>query len=79
VYHGRAGSPSRPFNPKTETDLTADYADYRDTRGYDYQCPEVLPQKIRALIPDNFLKICEISEGICGFKLRNLGSKEADS
>jgi hypothetical protein len=32
-------------NPKTETDLIADYADYTDTIGYDYQCPEVLPPK----------------------------------
>jgi hypothetical protein len=27
---------------------------------------EVLPQKIRTVLPDNFLKICEIG-GICGF------------
>jgi hypothetical protein len=34
------------LNPKTETDLTADYStDYTDTIGYDYQCPEVLPRK----------------------------------
>jgi len=29
-------------------------------------------KKIRALIRDNFLKICEIG-GICGFQFRNLG------
>jgi hypothetical protein len=33
------------INPKTEADLTADYADYTDTIGYDYQCPEGLPRK----------------------------------
>jgi hypothetical protein len=35
----------RALNPKTEMDLTADYADYTDTTGYVYQCPEVLPRK----------------------------------
>jgi len=30
---------------KPKTDLTTDYADYTDTIGYDYQCPEVLPRK----------------------------------
>ena len=33
------------LNPKTETDLTTDYADDTDTIGYDYQCSEVLPRK----------------------------------
>jgi hypothetical protein len=55
----RMNSSSRRVNPKTETDLTTDYPDYRDTIGDDYRCPEVLLQKIRWLIPDNFLKICD--------------------
>jgi hypothetical protein len=33
------------LNPEAETDLTADYADYTDIIGYEYQCPEVLPRK----------------------------------
>jgi hypothetical protein len=57
--------PSWRLNPKTETDLTTDY-EITDTIGYDYQYPEVLPRKIRTLIPNNLFKICEIS-GICGF------------
>jgi hypothetical protein len=33
------------INPKTETDLTTDYADYTDAKGYDWRHPEVLPRK----------------------------------
>ena len=39
------GAKTGALNSKTETGLTADYADYTDTIGYDYQCPEVLPRK----------------------------------
>ena len=38
---------ARKLRRKTETDITADYT---DTIGYDYQCPEVLPRKIRTFI-----------------------------
>jgi hypothetical protein len=52
---------------KTEMDLTADYADYTDTTGYDYQCPEILPRKDSYVhIPITPSKICEI-RAICGF------------
>ena len=37
------GSICQGFNPKTETDLNADYT---DTIRYDHQCPEVLPGKV---------------------------------
>jgi hypothetical protein len=33
---------------KPKTDLTADYADYTDTIGYDYKCPEVFHETIRS-------------------------------
>jgi hypothetical protein len=48
-------------------DLTADSADYTDTIGYDYQCPEVLSRKDSYAHPNNNpFKICEIG-GIGGF------------
>jgi hypothetical protein len=53
------------LNQKPKPDLTTDYADYTDTIGYDYQCPEVLPRKDCCAHPDNIFKICEIG-GICG-------------
>ena len=60
-------------NPKTETDLTTDYADYTDAIGYDYQCPEVLPRKDSyvhpPITPSKSVKSAESAVSIPEFRL----------
>jgi hypothetical protein len=67
-------------NPKTETDLTADYADYTDTIGYDYQCPEVLPRKDLyvhpPITPSKSAKSAESAVSIPEFWLRRTANGE---
>jgi hypothetical protein len=54
-------------------DLTADYADYTDTIGYDYQCPEVLPRKGSyghpPITPSKSVKSAESAVSIPEFRL----------
>jgi hypothetical protein len=69
------GAKTLALNPKTETDLTADYADYTDTIGYDYQCPDLkfCHEKIRTFIPlitpSKSVKSAESAVSIPGFRL----------
>jgi hypothetical protein len=60
----------------TEMDLTADYADYTDTIGYDYQCPEVLPRKdfVRSssITPSKSVKSAESAVSIPEFRLKSV-------
>jgi hypothetical protein len=44
-FDGFVGFCDDDLTQKPKADLTADYANFTDTIGYDYQCPEFLPGK----------------------------------
>jgi hypothetical protein len=61
------GAKTLALSPKTETDLTADYADYTDTNRFTIiNALKFCHERFVRSSSNHSLKICEI-RGICGF------------